>query len=178
MAEGLRLAVKRLVAHAYRRARCRDAGGAITRGRGRAAFAVAAGAAVRGAGEQRWRARCWRRWPRMKVSGRCWVIRCAWRRLARHRQPIPFSRSDDIRANPCGGVDAEASEHRVDLVVVSRDLGGGQAKDALAAVRTALAEADLEMEGWRCVLLVPLFADATRQRVGLWRALLRVKAGG
>jgi hypothetical protein len=26
------------------------------------------------------------------------------------------------------------------------------------------------------VLLVPLFADATRQRVGLWRAQLRIKA--
>lgn len=88
----------------------------------------------------------------------------------------PFLEIGRHTSEPVGGVDAEASEHRVDLVVVSRDLGGGQAKDALAAVRTALAEADLEMEGWRCVLLVPLFADATRQRVGLWRALLRVKA--
>lgn len=79
-------------------------------------------------------------------------------------------------SEPSGGVEAEASEHRVDLVVVSRDLGGRQAKEALAAVRAALMGAELEMEGWRCVLLVPLFSDATRQRIGLWRALLRLKA--
>jgi hypothetical protein len=78
-------------------------------------------------------------------------------------------------SEPCGGVNAEASEHRVDIVVVSRDLGGAEAKSALAAVRGALTGAALEMEGWRCVLLVPLFADATRQRIGLWRALLRIK---
>lgn len=79
-------------------------------------------------------------------------------------------------SEPCGGVDAEASEHRVDLVVVSRDAGGAQAKEALAAVRAALMASELEMEAWRCVLLVPLFSDATRQKIGLWRALLRVKA--
>lgn len=79
-------------------------------------------------------------------------------------------------SEPSGGVDAEASEHRVDLVVVSRDAGGAQAKAALAAVRAALMGAELAMAGWRCVLLVPLFSDATRQRIGLWRALLRVKA--
>lgn len=79
-------------------------------------------------------------------------------------------------SEPAGGVDVEASEHRLDIVMVSRDLGGGQAKEALAAVRAALTGVALEMEGWRCVLLVPVFADATRQRIGLWRALLRVKA--
>lgn len=78
-------------------------------------------------------------------------------------------------SEPSGGVDAEASEHRIDLVVVSRGMGGEQAKEALAAVRAALTGGALEMDGWRCVLLVPLFADATRQRVGLWRALLRMK---
>lgn len=78
-------------------------------------------------------------------------------------------------SEPSGGVDVVASEHRVDLVVVSRDAGGVTAKQALAAVRAALTSAELEMDGWRCVLLVPVFADATRQRIGLWRALLRVK---
>jgi hypothetical protein len=88
----------------------------------------------------------------------------------------PFLEIGRHVSEPSGGVEAEASEHRVDLVVVSRDLGGKEAKEALAAVRAAVAGAALEMEGWRCVLLVPLFADATRQRVGLWRALLRIKA--
>ena len=79
-------------------------------------------------------------------------------------------------SEPAGGVEAEASEHRIDLVVVSRDVGGAQAKAALATVRSALASAELVVDGWRCVLLLPVFADATRQRVGLWRALLRMKA--
>lgn len=75
-----------------------------------------------------------------------------------------------------GGVGVEMSEHRIDLVVVSRDLGGTEAKVGMAAVRDALAGAAPAMEGWRCVLLTPLFSDATRERVGLWRALLRLKA--
>lgn len=48
----------------------------------------------------------------------------------------------------------EASEHRVDLVVVSRMDG----VRAIAAIRDALRAAELEMEGWRCVLPVPAFA--------------------
>ena len=70
----------------------------------------------------------------------------------------------------------EASEHRIDLVVVSRDAGGRRVKAAVAAVRAALAEAGLAMEGWRCVLLVPVFADAARSGIQMWRGLLRVKA--
>lgn len=79
-------------------------------------------------------------------------------------------------SEPTGGVGAEVSEHRIDIVVASRDMGGREAKEALAAVRAALADTELTMEGWRCVLLVPLFVDATRQKIGFWRALLRVKA--
>lgn len=75
-----------------------------------------------------------------------------------------------------GGVDVEMSEHRIDLVVASRDLGGAEAKEIMAVVRAALTNATLTMDGWRCVLLVPLFSDATRGRIGLWRALLRLKA--
>lgn len=99
-------------------------------------------------------------------------------RIAELGSPLPAYPYLEIgrhTSEPSGGVDAEASEHRVDLVVVSRDAGGVIAKQALAAVRAALMSADLEMDGWRCVLLVPVFADATRQRIGLWRALLRVK---
>jgi hypothetical protein len=43
-------------------------------------------------------------------------------------------------------------------------------------VRTALGEAELAMTGWRCVLLVPLFSDAARSGVQVWRGLLRLKA--
>ncbi len=100
-------------------------------------------------------------------------------RVAEMGAPLPAYPYLEIgrhTSEPSGGVDAEASEHRIDLVVVSRDMGGRQAKEALAIVRAALMEASLAMDGWRCVLLLPLFADATRQRVGLWRALLRMKA--
>jgi hypothetical protein len=75
-----------------------------------------------------------------------------------------------------GGADAETSEHRIDFAVVSRVLGGREAMEAMSAVRAALSDAELAMEGWRCVLLLPVFLDATRTRPGLWRALLRVKA--
>ncbi|MBP9235836.1 MAG: hypothetical protein KBF30_14265 [Hyphomonadaceae bacterium] len=44
----------------------------------------------------------------------------------------------------------------------------------MAVERAALTGGELEMEGRRCLLLVPLFVDATRQKVGLWRALLRM----
>jgi len=63
----------------------------------------------------------------------------------------------------------------IDLVVTSRDEGGRMARDAIAEVRRALREASIEMEDWRCVLLLQVFADAMRQRVGLWRALLRIR---
>jgi hypothetical protein len=79
-------------------------------------------------------------------------------------------------SEPSGGADVEMTTHRVDLVCVSRDGGGMLAKNAIAAVRAALGQADVEMEGWRCVLLVPVFTDAMRSEPGVWRALLRLKA--
>ena len=75
-----------------------------------------------------------------------------------------------------GGVVVEMSERRIDLVVVSGDLGSAEAKAAIAVVRGAIAAAAFAMEGWRCEVLTSLFSDATRERVGLWRALLRLKA--
>lgn len=63
----------------------------------------------------------------------------------------------------------------MDLVATSRDEGGRVARQAMGEVRRALRGASLEMAGWRCVLLLPVFADAMRQRIGLWRALLRIR---
>lgn len=100
-------------------------------------------------------------------------------RLGEAGSPLPaYPYLEIVRhmSEPYGGVDAEASQHRIDLVVVSRGVGGADAKEVLAAVRAVLTSAELAMEGWRCVLLAPLFAHATRQKIGLWRALLRVKA--
>ena len=47
---------------------------------------------------------------------------------------------------------------------------------AIAAIRDALRAAELEMEGWRCVLLVPAFADTLNRGRGIWRAILRMRA--
>jgi hypothetical protein len=92
------------------------------------------------------------------------------------RPAFPYLEFVRHESRPVSGVDAETSEHLVDFAVVSRRLGGREALEAMGAVRAALAEAELEMDGWRCVFLVPVFLDATRTRPGLWRALLRVKA--
>jgi hypothetical protein len=70
----------------------------------------------------------------------------------------------------------EASEHRIDLAVVCRDAGGARVRAATAAMRAALREAELAMTGWRCVLLVPVFHDAARSGIQIWRGLLRLKA--
>jgi hypothetical protein len=78
--------------------------------------------------------------------------------------------------SPAGAAGYEASEHRVDLVAVSRLDGGEASRLAMSAVRAALGGAQLEIEGWRCVLLVPVFADTLHQGRGIWRSVLRMKA--
>ena len=92
------------------------------------------------------------------------------------RPAFPYLEFVRHESRPVGGADADASEHRVDFAVVSRVLGGREAMEAMNAVRAALTDAELTMEGWRCVLLLPVFLDTMRTRPGLWRALLRVKA--
>lgn len=77
---------------------------------------------------------------------------------------------------PAGATGVEASEHRIDLAVVSRLDGGAASVAAIAAARAALAGGELVMDGWRCVLLVPLFVDTLRENVSRWRTILRVKA--
>jgi hypothetical protein len=79
-------------------------------------------------------------------------------------------------SEPSGAMGVEASEHRVDLVVVSRMEGGTEGVRAIAAIRDALRAAEPEMEGWRCVLLVPAFADTLSRGRGIWRAILRMRA--
>ncbi len=88
--------------------------------------------------------------------------------------PLRFEAAGAPR--PAGGVGVEASDHWVDFAVVSRVLDGREAMAGMHAVRAALEGAELVMDGWRCVLLLPVYLDATRTRPGLWRALLRVKA--
>ena len=77
---------------------------------------------------------------------------------------------------PAGSLGVEATEHLVDLAVVSRDLGGKQARAAAAAMREALDDMELVMENGQCILLLAQFTDTMRTRPGLWRSLLRVRA--
>lgn len=79
-------------------------------------------------------------------------------------------------SEPAGAAGVDASEHRVDMVVVSRLDGGTDGVRAIAAIRAALAAATLEMAGWRCVLLVPAFSDTLNRGRGVWRAILRMSA--
>ena len=89
---------------------------------------------------------------------------------------FPFLEVARHVSEPAGASGVEVSEHRVDLVVVSRDDGGKAGKALLAAMRGALSVASFPMEGWRCVLLLPVFSDVLNAGRGRWRAMLRVKA--
>jgi len=64
----------------------------------------------------------------------------------------------------------------VDLVVVSRMGVGTDGVRAIAAIRDALRALELEMEGWRCVLPGPAFADTLSRGRGIWHAILRMRA--
>lgn len=92
------------------------------------------------------------------------------------RPKFPYLEVARHEVRPAGAVGVEAAEHMVDLVVVSRDLGGRQAREAVAAVREALEAAELAMDGARCVLLLAQFTDTMRTRPGLWRSMLRLRA--
>lgn len=72
--------------------------------------------------------------------------------------------------------EVEASEHRLDLAIIARDGPEGEAREGLSAVRAALRGAVLEMAGFRCVLLAPVFADVVRTKFNGGRGMLRLRA--
>jgi len=92
------------------------------------------------------------------------------------RPKFPYLEVVRHEVRPAGSVGVEASEHLVDLAVVSRDLGGKQARAAVAAIRDVLDDVELVMEDGHCVLLLAQFTDTMRTRPGLWRSLLRIRA--
>jgi hypothetical protein len=100
-------------------------------------------------------------------------------RVADAASPLPkFPYLEVVRhdVRPAGSVGVEACEHFVELAVFSPVAGGAQAREAMAAMRTVIESAELEMDGWRCGLLLPVFADTMRIRPHLWRSLLRLRA--
>jgi hypothetical protein len=92
------------------------------------------------------------------------------------RPKFPYLEVVRHEVRPAGSCGVEATEHLLDLAVVSRDLGGRQARAAVAAVRDALDDRELVMEEGQCILLLAQFTDTMRTRPGLWRSLLRVRA--
>jgi hypothetical protein len=80
------------------------------------------------------------------------------------------SRAADAAAN-------SALEHLVTLNVWSRQGGRAETLDALAALRAALHDADLSVEGRNLVLIQAVFADAFRAGDGqTTQGVLRVRA--
>ena len=97
------------------------------------------------------------------------------------RPAYPYLEIVQHVTEPASGLGFEANKHRIDLRVVSRDRGGVLAREAMIAVRTALAIAYFDSPppmdgGWRCVVMAPVFSDWAQMRDGFWRGLLRVKA--
>jgi Protein of unknown function (DUF3168) len=92
------------------------------------------------------------------------------------RPAFPYLEVVRHEVRPAGSLGVEASEHLVDMAVVSRDLGGRQARAAVAAMREALDDSELMIEGGQCVLVLAQFTDTMRTRPGLWRSLLRIRA--
>ncbi|HEV7693230.1 MAG TPA: DUF3168 domain-containing protein [Hyphomonadaceae bacterium] len=92
------------------------------------------------------------------------------------RPKFPYLEVVRHEVRPAGSCGVEASEHLVDLAVVSRDLGGKQARAAVAAIRDVLDDVELAMDDGQCILLLAQFTDTMRTRPGLWRSLLRIRA--
>jgi hypothetical protein len=94
---------------------------------------------------------------------------------ARARPAFPYLEIARHEVTAADSAAVDANEHRIDLAIVTREGGRTPAREALRAVRAALAEPP-EMDQWRCVLLLPVFADMVRTRFDGWRAILRLKA--
>jgi hypothetical protein len=92
------------------------------------------------------------------------------------RPKFPYLEIVRHEVRPAGSCGVEATEHLVDLAVVSRDLGGRQGRAAAATMRDVLDDVELVMEDGHCILLLAQFTDTMRTRPGLWRSLLRIRA--
>lgn len=87
---------------------------------------------------------------------------------------VTLGRVETRGAGACGG---EALEHAITLHVWSRHGGRAEALDVIAALRGALHNAALSLEGHRLVLLLAQFADVFRSGDGrTTHGVLRLKA--
>ena len=100
-------------------------------------------------------------------------------RVLEHDSPkpaFPYLEIARHSSEPAGSAGVEASEHRIDVVAISRLDAGSGSLAVIGAVREALQAAELALDGWRCVLLLPVFVDTLRESVGRWRTVMRLRA--
>ena len=92
------------------------------------------------------------------------------------RPAFPYLEIVRHQSVPAGSAGVEASEHRLDLAVVSRLDGGAGSLAAVGAIRSALEAGALALGAWQCTLLAPVSADTLREGGGRWRTVMRLKA--
>ena len=92
------------------------------------------------------------------------------------RPAFPYLEIVRHQSVPAGSAGVEASEHRLDLAVVSRLDGGAGSLAAVGAIRSALEAGELALGAWQCTLLAPVFVDTLREGAGRWRTVMRLKA--
>lgn len=97
------------------------------------------------------------------------------RKEAGDRPAWPYMEIARHVSEPANSLAYEAEEHRIDIAVMSLGKGGTDGFAAIAAMRAALNRTELSMDGWRCILLAPLFSDSLAAGVGRWRAMLRLR---
>jgi hypothetical protein len=86
----------------------------------------------------------------------------------------PFLELGRHEARPADAQDAPASEHLIELAVLSRHDGGAAAREGAAAVRAAV-EAGLAPASGRCVLALATGATTAVEAGGVWRSTVRLR---
>jgi len=89
---------------------------------------------------------------------------------------FPLVTLGDVRTTPADSAERPALEHGVSVHVWSRGPGRAEGIDILAALRRALHEAPLTLDGHRLVLLRAGYADLFRRDGRLLHGVLRLRA--
>lgn len=90
---------------------------------------------------------------------------------------FPYVTLGRVETRAAGASGGEASEHAVTLHVWSRYGGRAEALDVIAALRNALHNAPLALNGWRLIFLFAQFADVFRAGDGrTTHGVLRLRA--
>ncbi|MEZ5937566.1 MAG: DUF3168 domain-containing protein [Hyphomonadaceae bacterium] len=99
-------------------------------------------------------------------------------RLRRPGDPMPaFPFVEIVRhqVSERSGTGTPGEDHRVDLAVTGRDGEDVPVSAAREAVRAAVDDADLPMDGWRSILTLVVFIDVLTTPAGASRTLMSVR---